>query len=244
MKDNKLINEMKLYLKGFDNENIFELEKTKDKQFIALEKLRNRIKCKNNVNEFLYLIIQNSLVSYQLSGSGESRWEEFAIKCEEYFAKENNNENRRKNILLNCKNNCRLNQMKLKRIQKINSKIQDFDELIKFENNQDKLLEILGKTMNQDTKSKTIVFAIKMYVYGIKIIKNKNIEYSNNIGIPVDSRLEKIYYYLNGTKNVNKNQIYIFFIDLAKDLDICPLGLDSILWIDYWHKFKDLIIKK
>lgn len=243
MNNNKLIKDMKSYLKLFDNESIYELEKTKDKQFIVLENLRNNIKSNENENEFLYLIIQNSLVSYQLSWSGENRWEEFANKCEEYFTNKIDNVSRRKWILGNCKNNCRLNQMKQKRIEKINNEKDRFTDLVKYENNQEMLLELLWKTMNQETKSKTIIFAVKMYIYWMKIIKNKNIQYSKNIWIPVDSRLEKIFYYLNWPISKNKSEIYSFFIDLAIDIDICPLWLDSILWIDYWHKFKDLIKK-
>lgn len=243
MNKNKQINDIINYLKSFDNESIYELEKTQDKQFIVLNNLWQKIKNKNHENDYLFLIIQNSLISYQLSWSGENRWEEFSNKALEYFTSNIDNNNRRKSILKNCKNNCRLNQMKINRIEKINSNKEILNNLISYENNQQQLIEILWKIMNQNTKSKTIVFAIKMYIYWMKIIKEQNIEYDKSIWIPVDSRLEKIYLYLHNWKIENKSNIYKFFLDLSKEVDICPLWLDSVLWINYRHQFKDLIIR-
>ena len=54
-------------------------------------------------------------------------------------------------------------------------------------------LKDLAKSMNQNQNAKTIVFACKIYNYGLRIILAKNIAFPKNIPMPIDSRIIKNY---------------------------------------------------
>jgi N-glycosylase/DNA lyase len=51
-----------------------------------------------------------------------------------------------------------------------------------------------------------------------------------SIGIPVDSRIRKIYELWN-SKSLSDKQIYDYFHGLAHKYGIPPLHLDSLLWV-------------
>lgn len=196
------------------------LEK-KDFQYISLEKLYKNIK---NKDIFLNLIITNSIICYQLSWKWEDYWEEF----NNYFSK---NEIKKEDIIKemitfisNSKNNKRLLQIKIKRLQKLNDFI--------LQNNSKKPLEILEKlkkTLNQKSNAKTIVFAIKMWNYWYSIMNSQNNILPFEIEIPIDSRLTNIYNKYN-TDNLSIND---FYNKLSQKLQIPPLHLDAILWVKY-----------
>ncbi len=91
MKKEKNLNELEKYISQFSFDEILKIEES-DRQFLALKKSRNQIKNKNlnekiSQNLFLFLILQNSIISYQIAGSGENRREEFAEKISGDFEK-------------------------------------------------------------------------------------------------------------------------------------------------------------
>lgn len=215
----------------------------KDPQFLALQNCRNNIENKDE-NLFLYLVIQCSIVSYQIAWSGELRRTEFWEKVQKdwniLLDTRNNNESnteRRFKFLKSSKNNKRIYNIKKSRIEKLNKLLQTEKKFLKYENNLENLNEILAKTMWTKLYSKTIVFAIKMFGYAFTIISWKEIQYPININIPVDSRIKKIYK-LNTNKEADESQIREFFANLSQKYKISPLDLDTILRLDYRKTIK------
>lgn len=93
----------------------------------------------------------------------------------------------------------------------------------------------LAKTMNQKNTAKTIVFAIKMFSYSARLAFDKFIKIPEEINIPIDSRIEKIFeIYKENYSNISK-----FYKDLSQKLNIPELHLDAILWIDYKELMKN-----
>lgn len=230
------------FLKVYDIKKTKKLEH-KDPQFLALQNCRNNIENKNE-NLFLYLVIQCSIVSYQIAWSGELRRTEFWEKVQKDWNVllniRNNNESnteRRFDFLKSSKNNKRIYNIKKSRIEKLNKLLLSEKDFSKYQNNLEKLNEILAKTMWTKLYSKTIVFAIKMFGYAFTIISWKEIKYPMSINIPVDSRIKKIYK-LNTNKEADESQIREFFANLSQKYKIPPLDLDTILRLDYRKTIK------
>ena len=228
MENNKLFHKLKKYRL----DDAINIEKT-DRQFLALEKLyKNKVLDDKN---YLFLIIVNALICYQLSWKWEDYWEEFFIILE----------NRKfnnfleiyiffKNFIPDSKNNRRFIDTKLKRVKKTESFYLDFISRAEFYyKNMDELVSELSKTMNQKTDAKTIVFAVKMFSYWARNIYN--LEYfSPEIMIPIDSRLENLYKKYWGYQEREPIQkIKTFYIELSQKLNIPLLHLDAILWVNY-----------
>jgi len=89
-----------------------------DRQFLALKDLY--LNKKMNNKNYLFLIITNSLICYQLSGKGEDYWEEFSEILEN---KEFNNfpeiYNFFEKFIPESRNNRRFIETKLKRVSKL-----------------------------------------------------------------------------------------------------------------------------
>lgn len=199
-----------------------------DLQFFALKKLFENIK---NKDIYLALILSNAIICYQLSSSWEKYWEEFS----EYFSK---NEVLKNDLIqklwifiTNSKWNKRFVETKIKRLEKLKPFLDEFiwNEKFFYEN-MEKLCEKLAKTMNQKTTDKTIVFAVKMFSYWARNYFNKFIEFPFSISIPIDSRLTNLYETYNEDKDL---KIDTFYEILAKKLNISPLHLDAVLWVNY-----------
>jgi len=222
----------KLYqkLKNYNLDNVIKIEDS-DRQFIAIKKLYENI---NNKDIFLLLIIANSLICYQLSWKWEEYWEEFS----EYFSKIEINKNSILDdlwiFIKQSKNNKRFIDIKIKRLNKLNWFIDMFlwkEEY--FYKNMLELRDLLSKTMNQKKDAKTIVFAIKMFSYWARNIYNF-IKYPENIFIPIDLRLEKLY----EKYKWNYDDINQFYLDLSKKIKIPILHLDALLWVNYEELIK------
>ena len=233
------------FLKDYDIKKAKELEHA-DPQFLALQNCRNNIKNKNE-NLFLFLVIQCSLVSYQIAWSWELRRTEFWKKVEtdrnillNTWENNTNNSDWWLNFLKSSKNNKRIYNIKKSRIDKLYKILKTEKDFLKYWNNLEGLNQLLAKTMNTQIYSKTIVFAIKMFGYAYTIITWKEIEYPMSINIPVDSRIKKIYF-LN-TKILPKKdealQISKYFWNISKKYCIPPLDLDAILRLKYRKNIK------
>jgi DNA-(apurinic or apyrimidinic site) lyase len=85
--------------------------------------------------------------------------------------------------------------------------------------------------MNQKKDAKTIVFAVKMFSYWARNVFWYLEKFPFDLMIPVDSRLENLYKKYNWTWT--KKEIKDYYINLSKKLNIPPLHLDAILWVDY-----------
>ncbi len=199
-----------------------------DLQFFALKKLFENIKSKDI---YLALILSNAIICYQLSSSWEKYWEEFS----EYFSK---NEVLKNDLIqklwifiTNSKWNKRFVETKIKRLEKLKPFLDEFiwNEKFFYEN-MEKLCEKLAKTMKQKITDKTIVFAVKMFSYWARNYFNNFIEFPFSISIPIDSRLTNLYETYNEDKDL---KIDTFYEILAKKLNISPLHLDAVLWVNY-----------
>lgn len=230
--------QLEKFLQEYDIKKAKDLEH-KDPQFLALQNCRNNIENKDE-NLFLYLVIQCSIVSYQIAWSGELWRTEFWEKVQKDWDillnirnKNESNTERRFNFLKTSKNNKRIYNIKKSRIEKLNKILQTEKDFSKYNNDLENLNKILAKTMWTKIHSKTIVFAIKMFGYAYTIISWKEINYPNNINIPVDSRLKKIYSLNTSQETINEIEICEYFNKLSKNLNIPPLDLDAILRLDY-----------
>jgi DNA-(apurinic or apyrimidinic site) lyase len=212
----------------FDKLNFFETHF--DPQFKSIYKVIS--KYPEYKNHILFAIIQNSLISYQLSWTWENRWEEFAnFLIDNFDIFLSNNCLFWQKCLKTCKYNRRFVEKKLIRIKKSS----DLYKIIKnnWQNlyqNMIELNKILAKTMQQNINSKTIVFAVKMFWYGARI-NYKFIPYPFEIDIPIDSRITKIYLKITWKEKATKKEILDYFRNLSKTYNIPPLHLDSLLWI-------------
>jgi len=236
-------------LKNYTIEDAIKFEE-KDRQFLALKRMYENKKFSDEL--YLFLIIANALISFQLSWKGEDYWEELSLKWIEDSEKwKINRENIYiffEDLLKNGKNNRRFIDMKLKRLQKILS--EGYQKMLECENNEqnslinlwltwwefyhknmDNLAEDLSKIMNQKKDAKTIVFAVKMFSYWARNVFWYLEYFPSDLMIPVDSRLENLYkkYVWFWTKKEMKN----YYMNLAMKLNIPPLHLDAILWVNY-----------
>lgn len=243
------------YINQFSIDEIIKIEH-QDRQFLTLKKTREKINIWNdkNLNSdlFLFLILQNSIISYQIAWNWNLRREEFGQKIQsdffylkELFKSWKDNLDRRYKFITTSKYNKRLYNLKLKRLQKfekfrtykLNSLKKPNNFIQTYYKNLNILLEEISLTLNNKKNTKTVVFAIKMFGYWARIISKKFIYYPKNISIPVDSRLKKIYSIQFQIKNEKEEIIQKYFENLAKKLDISPLHLDSLLRIDYREKY-------
>ena len=224
---NKLYNKLRKY----SLKDSIEIEHI-DRQYLALKTLYENKKM--NDKNYLFLIIANSLICYQLSWKWEDYWEEFS---DILFEKNLNNFSEIysffEKFVPESKNNRRFIDTKLKRVSKLKDFYLEFIEKSEFYyKNMDKLVLDLSKVMNQKIDAKTIVFATKMFSYGARNIYDFQY-FQENIMIPIDSRLENLYKKYEGIEEINNKKIKEFYIKLSKKLNIPLLHLDAILWVNY-----------
>lgn len=231
---------MQKLLEIFKNININDAIKIEesDFQYIALKNLYLNIK---NKDFYLSLILANSIVCYQLSSTWEKYWEEFAKKSGDFFAslklKEESKKEMIENIfyffkefLPNSKWNKRFVETKIKRLERLLPFLENFlKSEKKYYENMTLFQEELAKIMNQKKEDKTIVFAVKMFSYWARNYFEKLVYFPENINIPIDSRLTKIYEIYNEDENL---KIKDFYKILSQKLNIPELHLDAIIWVN------------
>lgn len=240
-------------LLGYDLDKIRLIEEIEDKQFVALSNCWDNVVAKTNKQKFLflYMILQNALISYQLSWSWEDWRKEFADWLLIYLNNIRISVNGFDNIfrwtefLSKCKKNSRLKLMKIKRLNTFTLFVNDIDNIDKLYNLYIDMLIlrwIVTKIMRQKPDSKTIVFAVKMFWYWARIVFHKFIPFPSEINIPIDSRLTKICN-IAIKKPLTQAIIKKFYDKLSKKFNIPQLHLDSFLWIKYWKHINDNTFK-
>ena len=219
----------KLYekLKKYNLDDAIKFEE-QDEQFLSLVKLWNNIKNKN-ISIFLFFILINSLICYQLSSTGEEYWQEFSSELEIYLNSWKTNFSTFFGwFLINSKWNKRLINVKTKRLEKIIKFYDIFKDREEFYyENMIILRDDLSLFLKQKKEAKTIVFSVKMFSYWSRICFKKLIYFPKEINIPIDSRLKKIFDNNKVNKNINFD---LYYKKLAVKLGIPELHLDSILW--------------
>jgi len=217
-------------LKELTIEDVRFIEENLDEQYKALNYLYRSI---NNKKSFPFLVLLNSLVSYQLSTKGEDYWWEFA----NYFSNKDLKDEVENIIkfIIESKGNKRFLSTKIKRLQKI----KEYKDYIKnkydyFYENMIELRNFLSNIFQQKKEAKTIVFSVKMFGYTMRIYTKKFIPYPFEIAIPVDSRIKKI------TKKFTDENPISFWFKISKEVKIPPLHLDSILWTLFGKNYDEL----
>lgn len=249
---------MDKYISDFSLKDIIDLE-SKDPQFLSLQKAWNKISDKSkdkilNQNLFLFLILQNWLISYQIAWSWENRREEFSQKLVQdrniisrNLSAQKDNINRRYDFLTTSKYNKRIYNIKKSRLVRFNKFLEELNRkdktfFLNHYKNMEWLLHQISEIMDRPKYSKTLTFTIKMFWYWARIVFEQLIIYPQSIAIPIDSRLKKIYEINTNKKSLNKAEdkklIKKYFEDISQKHKIPPLHLDSILWIDYRKKIK------
>lgn len=213
-------------LKKYSIDDSIEVEES-DRQYIALKNLYNNI---INKEVYLWLILANSIICYQLSWKGEDYWEEFSV----YFSKINIQKDdilkELWNFIKQSKNNKRFIDTKVNRLEKLKIFLKNFiNNEEYFYDNMLILRNELAKSMKQKKDAKTIVFAVKMFSYWARNSFKKLNYFPENINVPVDSRLIALFEkYKWDYEDINK-----FYFDLSKQLNIPELHLDALVWVNY-----------
>lgn len=214
-------------LKKYSIDDAIKIEEL-DRQYIALEKLFKKISDKKI---YLSLILANALICYQLSWKWEDYWEEFS----NYFSlsplggemSEGQIGGLLSDFIKQSKNNKRFIDTKVKRLVKLEPFLEKFiwnEEL--YYDDMEKLRDELAVTMKQKKDAKTVVFAVKMFSYWARNVFNKLNYFSDNITIPIDSRLINLFEkYKEDYTDINQ-----FYKDLSIKLWISELHLDAIIW--------------
>lgn len=245
MKEEKTLNKLEKYISQFSFQNILKIEES-DRQFLALKSAWNKINSlwknkKISQSLFLFLILQNSIISYQIAGSGENRREEFAekISCDYetlygLFIDWKSNVDWRYGFLTTSKYNKRLYNLKRNRLIKFDKFFFDGEYKIMetYYDNMELLLEKMVNTMWMKNADKTMTFAIKMFGYGARLSLGRFVKYPMNIRIPVDSRIKKIWEKFD----INERDIQDYLQEISEKYSIPPLHLDSLLWIKLWKE--------
>lgn len=212
-------------LKNYTIDDVLKIEES-DRQFIAIKNLYKNI---NNKELFLFLIIANSLICYQLSWKWEDYWEEFSS----YFSSRDLSENSLLvelwNFIKQSKNNKRFIDTKIKRLEKLDNFFSNFISREEYYyNNMLELRDLLSKNMWQKKDAKTIVFAVKMFSYWARNLYLFQV-FPKEIFIPIDSRLQSLFdKYRWAYTDINK-----FYFDLSEKLKIPMLHLDALVWVNY-----------
>ncbi len=230
-------------LKEFSLEEVLAIEENFDEQYIVLEKLYYRLK---NPPVYLSLIVLNAISSYQLNCTGEKYWSGFS----EYFSKKRDiikNIEVEGKIIVNMfldfleKSRCnvRLLRQKRRRVMRVVPLINSFIENISVYVEDFKLLQLeLSKHLNTSISAKTVVFAVKMFNYGVRIAYSKKIPLPFDIDIPVDNRIKKI----SSCLGVSEEDIKGFWRKVAYKTEIPPLHIDSLLWVAYRYAKEGIML--
>lgn len=243
------------FISQYTLSQILDIE-AKDSQFLSLQDSRNQIKLqlwKNKItvtnlhkNCFLSLSLQNAMICYQISWSGEQYREEFSQNINKEFellfllySTNQNNLSRRKNIFQTSKHNKRLHNIKYKKLEKMQTFFYQKNEFLNYSQDLKSLYDKLLTFVSSKQNNKTPAMSCKIFWYAytaIQWIKKQSQIFPNDVPLPYDSRLKKIYEKNFPSEKANTNQIKQYYQNLSIKYDIPPLHLDSLLRIKYWHK--------
>lgn len=189
------------------------IEENIDPQFQAIEYLHKHVESE----VFIPLVVANALVSYQLSGKGEDWWWESAKWFSESGVEEISTAY--EEFLPRSRTNRRIVGAKIRRLRKIEGFLQEMDPKTLYED-MVWLWDEISRALGSPPRTKTVVFAVKMFGYAMRAAYGEFRPYPFEIPIPVDSRIKK----LGGGDPIR------FWDQVAKETKVPPLHIDSILW--------------
>jgi len=237
-------------LRNLGLEYLLELE-TLDPQYKCLKELG----AKFSEGELALISVLGSIVAYRLSKRGEEYWRELT----DYFlnikvARDPSSiASTFMEFLRSSKTNRVLLKQKTHRIEKLVNR--DFHKTLfhRFnEYSQDlfKLWSDLAVNLNADRKTKTIVFAVKMFYYAIRASHgNKILRVPLQIPIPVDLRVFRISHKLGLVRGRRFTQKQAKLVQetwqrVASVSGIAPLHIDVLLWmLGSLNEYKELLLR-
>ncbi|MBW9223814.1 N-glycosylase/DNA lyase [Methanothermococcus sp. SCGC AD-155-E23] len=224
------VNRLKDIIKSLGIESARLIEEKIDLQYTYLKNLKERI----DEELFLKLILLNALVSYQLSTTGERWWREFSEYRWESISEDVVEEYVK--FLSNSRGNRRFLEGKIKRVYKLRHFLDtlSLERCENYYNNMESLRNALARVLNTRGDAKTVVFAVKIFGYGGRMVFNKFIPYPYSVEIPRDSRIEGY------TRRFTDGDVIKFWSEVARDTGVPPLHIDSLLWpaLGDWERVK------
>ncbi len=233
--------ELGLFLKRLGS-HIIDLFEVNDQQYKALEHLYREL---SDCSSLALLTTLNSIVSYQLSTTGEEYWWEFSRYPE--FKKYSRDpemlwESFRR-FLLSSRGNTSAREIKLKRISRLREEEYHIEIYAKFNDYVKDLgsfAQRLSEILKQDIYDKTIVFSAKMLYYVAKICGVKIGGFSN-IKIPIDRRVAAVSYTSEIVDVLETIDVINYIMreketalrawDIVSEISGIPLiKLDSLIW--------------
>lgn len=243
---NRRINDIATLFSSLGLDFFKDLE-TRDPQYKAISKLRHI-----DPPVIPVMVSLNALVSFMLSCRGEDYWYEFSCYVMRNFHKVRSNISIKAIIdflidfLVVSKCNRRFLNMKIKRLLRIRSnpeakRLMDINFFLR-----DTLgfWKLLANLVGSKPESKTTVFSVKMYYYGIRSSLNLDMVLPFEIPIPVDRRIIRVTSacgLLKKPKDVG--WIRDIWSLIGKLSGIPPLHLDVLLWlISPYIEFNDIVL--
>ena len=218
-------------LRMFSIDDVLEFEENFDEQYKALRRLYHHLE---DPSLFLSLVILNAIISYQLNCRGEEYWQEFSVFFSRNELPTENPCDMMLHFLERSKCNKRLVRQKIARIHRACGSVIDlcrnWHSLLE---EQTKIVYVLAEALQTSLDSKTVVFAVKMANYGLRIITNRRLIAPMEVDIPLDSRIARI------TKALKIGNPKKFWREISRRIGIPPLHIDSLLWIAYKFALDD-----
>jgi DNA-(apurinic or apyrimidinic site) lyase len=201
------------------------VEERLDKQFLALQKLYKSSQLTQK--QFVVLCTLNALISFQLSCRGEEYWQEFAEYFMHHEIGHGTLTEALRSFLLESRCNKRYRELKLRRLQKA-QRVENLlftSDLEQLYRDMLRLRDLLASAMRQEQHAKTIVFAVKIFGYAMRISGADFVPYPMEIDIPLDFRIQRITQLLGSSEDPIS-----FWRSVARASRVPPLHIDSVLW--------------
>ncbi len=165
-------------------------------------------------------VVLNALVSYQLSGTGEQYWTEFFswFASHPFFSLQ-----AFLHFLENSRYNRRLLRAKAERAKKAWEFLSSTD-IESYYPDYISFWQDLSGALSSPPRRKTVVLAVKMYGYAMRIRTGKFHPYPFEVPIPLDSRIQRI------TRAFSQEDPLDFWFHISRESNVPPLHIDSVLW--------------
>ena len=234
--------ELGIFLREFGSDKI-ELFEITDPQYKALENLYREL---NDCSSLALLTVLNSIVSYQLSTTGEDYWWEFS-RYQEFKKYSRNPEmlwDAFRRFLLSSRGNTSAREIKLRRISRLREEefhIEIYAKFSDYAKDLGSLAKRLSEILRQNIYDKTIVFSVKMLYYVARIC-NMKIGGFEEVKIPVDRRVAAVSFTSEIVDVVDTRDVVEYIMrekktalkawDIVSETSgISLIKLDSLIWV-------------
>jgi len=233
--------ELGTFLRGFGSDKLVVFE-INDPQYKALENLYREL---SDCSSLALLTVLNSIVSYQLSITGEDYWWEFS-QYQEFKRYSRDPEmlwDSFRRFLLSSRGNTSTRDIKLKRISKLREEefhIEIYAKFSDYAKDLGSFARRLSEILRQNIYDKTIMFSVKMLYYVARIC-NMRIGGFDEIKIPIDRRVAAVSFTSEIVDVLDTKYVVEYIMkekktalrawDIVSETSNIPLiKLDSLIW--------------